>query len=441
MRIIVIFLLFVIAYAQDSLIYPEALSPQALEEFENEGKVSFRVSFNEKIDYRLKTQFTYKEFGLYLLNQGGEKKTEQTTSLSYSSKWINMGIGHGRPHIAKGLILGNTMMRFTPNLRNNAGIRPTKMTVKNYDYYKELVFFGSSIRQIGILLFRYDGTYCALAQYLQKEWQTGLVVYKNEKFFTEAWTNYKNNDLRASLNASLASGKLNHACGDVFYRHDQLSLFISSVYLHPEFNTVKTDSKWGSGLKPGSSAYLVGISLLHSSWRINSVAYCILKSDHEEQRFMLDLRYKKKTIKIDLSYSAKKILDLCDSDQFPFAMTWQNEESHICKMNVKIQIQKELQLICQLQGDLVHSRSYAGIIRLTYRKSGDLLRMQLSKCRSWNNALYFLRPLTASSYSIRRAPKEETIYMDLLYSKDIGTMKIYVLLRSEGINVGFDYKL
>ena len=156
---------------------------------------------------------------------------------------------------------------------------------------------------------------------------------------------------------------------------------------------------------------------------------------------MLDLRYKKKALEIVLSYSAKKITELTENDKFPFPQCWQEEQYGICKVNIKYQIQKEIQFSYQLQGDIMHLESYVSVLRLTYRKSNDFLRFQLSHCRSSGNALYFLRPLTTSAYSIRRAPNEETIYMDLIYSRDIGTMKLYVLLRNEGMNVGFEVDL
>lgn len=430
-----------VAIAQDSLIYPEAVSPQTMEEFENDGKVSFRVSFTDEIEYRLKTQFTYKRFEFNYLSKGGKKEGNQCASLSWSSTWMKLGMGRGQANIAKGLIMGNTMMRFTPDPGSQAGIRPVKLKIKNYDYYKKLIFVNGTTNNVDASIFQYAGSYCGLIQYRQKEWFTGVAYYGLEKPVIETWANYKSSQIKTSLNASFALGNLNHITADIYYCHGVFRLFMSAIYLHPEFLALKSDSKWGSGLKAESQGYAGGASLSLSPWKISTLGYCILRNDYQEQRYMLDLRYKKKALEIILSYSSKNITELIENVNFPFARGWQEQDYRICKMNVKLQIKKELQLSFQLQGDIVHSRSYASILRLTYRRSGDILRLQLSNCRSYNNALYFLRPLTASSYSIRRAPNGETEYIDLLYSKDIGMMKIYVLLRNEGMNVGFDYKL
>ncbi len=441
MIVLVMLLLLKIVIAQDSLMYPESMSPQTMEEFENDGNVTFRISFTGEIAYKAKAQFTYKGFELNYLSYGGEKETEQYASLSWLSKWVALGMGRGQPNIAKGLILGNTMMRFTPNPRSQSGISPAKLRIKNYDYYKELIFVSGVINKFDVSLFRYNGTYCGFIQYRQKEWFSGAAWYGLESPVIETWANYKSDQIKGSVNASLVSGNLNHATGDLYYSHGVFRLFMSAIYLHPEFLSLKSDNKWGSGLKAGSQGYAGGASFSISPWKLSTLGYCILRDNYQEQRYMLDLRYKKKPLEVIFSYSSKAILKLIENDTFPFARAWQEQDYRICKMNVKIKIQKELLLSYQLQGDIMHSRSYASILRLTYRKSENFLRLQLSHCQSWNNALYFLRPLTSSAYSIRRAPTEETLYIDMLYSRNIGMMKIYVLLRNEGMNVGFDIRL
>ena len=441
MIIFIVPLILKTAIAQDSLMYLEALSTQAMEEFENSGRVSLKISCAEEIQYRLKTQFNYRGFELNYLDEGGKKEGEKTVSLSWSSKWVGIGMGRGQPNIAKGIILGNTMMRFTPGLSSQAGISSPKMKIKNYNYYKPLIYLTGSIRDVDISAFRYNEFYCGLVQYRYNEWHTGVSYYGLEKPVIEGWVNYKNKSVKTCLNTSIAPGKLNHIGSDLYYAYGVFSLFMSAIYLHPEFLALKSDSKWGSALRPGSQGYAGGASLTFSPWKFSCLAYCILKDDYREQRSMLDLRYKKKALEIALSYSAKKAIELTENDKFPFTQYWQEEEYGICKVNVKYQIQKELQLSYQLQGDIMHLESYVSVLRLTYRKSGNLLRFQLSNCRSWDNALYFLRPLSSSTYSIRRAPTEETLYLDLIYSRNIGMMKIYVLLRNEGMNVGFDVKI
>ena len=441
MIVLVILLFLKIVTAQDSLMYPESMSPQTMEEFENDGNVTFQISFTGEIAYKTKAQFSYKGFELNYLSYGGEKETEQYASISWLSKWMILGIGRGQPNIAKGMILGNTMMRFTPNPRSQSGISPAKLRIKNYDYYKKLIFVSGVINKFDVSLFCYNDTYGGFIQYRQKEWFSGAAWYGLEKPVIETWANYKSDQIKGSVNASFTSRNFNHATGDLYYSHGVFRLFMSAIYLHPEFLSLKSDSKWGSGLKAGSQGYASGAGLSILPWKANIFGYCILRDNYQEQRYMLDLRYKKKPFEVILSYSSKAISELIENDTYPFARAWQEQDYRICKMNVKIKIQKELLLSYQLQGDIMHSRSHANVLRLTYRKSGDLFRLQLSNCRSSDNALYFLRPLSASSYSIRRAPAEETLYVDMLYSRNIGMMKIYVLLRNEGMNVGFDYKL
>ncbi len=426
-----------IVMSQDSLLHLESLSSQAIEEFEPEGKVSFRVACNEAIDYRLKAQFTYKGFGLYYLDQGDEKKSKKTTSLTFYNKWINFGVGHGQPHIAKGVILGNTMMRFTPGLTHNAGVRMTKIRIRNYNYYDELVFIGASIGRVGGSVFRYSGVYSGFAEYRFEKWLTGMAFYVLEKPTIEGWVNFKGDQAQASLNTSFADKKLNHICGDVLYKNKKLTLFGAAIYTHADFITLKSDSQWGAGLKSGSRGIIGGASLMFSPWKISTIGYNILRADHREERLIIDMRYKKKPFEINLSYLYKNISELDESQRFPFALTWEETRNHICKLNTKLQFSKSVQISCQLQGDMLHAQSYVSTIRLTYKRSDSLLRLQLSHCRGYKSELYFLRPLTSSSYSIRRTPNEETTYIDLLYSKNVGVMKIHVLLRNEGVNIGF----
>ncbi|MCF7832384.1 MAG: hypothetical protein K9N05_02255 [Candidatus Marinimicrobia bacterium] len=426
-----------IAGAQDSLIHPDALSAQALDEYENDAKISFRLGFGENISYRVKTQFEYCGFNFFYLAEGEEKDPEQTVSFSAEKGCLKAGIGQGQPNISKGLILGNTMMRFTPDLSNNAGISPGKLSIKNYNYYARLEYCDVKFRDMDMSAFRYDGNYCAMAQYARSEWNAGMAYFALIDPILETWAEYKNKTIRANFDLSLAKWNLNHICGDILYKRGGVLLYGGAVYTHHNFQMLKSDSKWGSGLKAGSQGYSGGISLSSSLLKLKSFAYCVFRDNYQEQRCMIDLGFKKKPCEIILSYCSKTISELDENKHFPFEQDWQEEKNRICKMNVKFQIQKQLQFSYQIQGDILHPRSYVSVLRLTYRRSDDLIRLQLSKCRSLDNALYFLRPLTASAYSIRRAPNIETSYIDLLYSKDIGIMRIYILLRNEGINVGF----
>ncbi|RKY53019.1 MAG: hypothetical protein DRP93_07215, partial [Candidatus Neomarinimicrobiota bacterium] len=349
MIVLVMLLLLKIVIAQDSLMYPESMSLQTMEEFENDGSVTFRISFTGEIAYKVKAQFTYKGFELNYLSYGGEKETEQYASLSWLSKWMILGMGRGQPNIAKGIILGNTMMRFTPNLRSQSGISPVKLRIKNYDYYKELIFMSGVINKFDVSLFRYAGSYCGLVQYGQKDRFTGIAYYGLKNPVIETWVNYKSNQIKTSLNVSFTFDNLNHVTSDFYYCREKIRLFISAIYLQREFEALKSDSKWGSGLKAGSEGYAGGARLSILPWKINILGYCILRNDYYEQRSMLDMRYKKKVFEIILSYSSKTIKELIEDDNFPFALSWQEQDYRICKMNVKFKIKKELQFSYQLQ--------------------------------------------------------------------------------------------
>ena len=310
--IVIVLLSLKILFAQDSLLHLEFLSPQAMEEFENAGNISFKVSFTDDIKYRLKTQFAYRGFELVYLNEGGEKNGENISSLSWSSKWMTIGTGRGQPHIAKGLVLGNTMMRFSPGLSGQAGISRIKLKIKNYNYYGRITYATGSIFNADVSVFRYKDAYCGSVQYRHKDWLSGVAIYGLDKPLMETWMNYKSKNVKTSFNASLASGNLNHVTADLYYAFEVIRIFVSAVYLHPEFIALQTDSKWGSGLKAGSQGYANGVGLSISPWKVSSLGYCVLRNNYKEQRFMLDLRYQKNPLEVILSYSTKNITELVE---------------------------------------------------------------------------------------------------------------------------------
>jgi hypothetical protein len=235
--------------------------------------------------------------------------------------------------------------------------------------------------------------------------------------------------------------KFNHICGDVLVKHKKLSLYAAAIGLQKDFNALKIDSKWGSGLKPGSCGIAAGITGSFTPLKVSMIAYDMICDKSEERRFLFECVYKKRPMEILFSYTGKHLAALSDKDIFPFERDWRSERSDVCKMNLKLNLEKGLLLNCQLQGDVANPGSYAAVIRLTYEQKKEQLRFQLTACRGPDADLYFLRPLGPSTYTIRKTPREEAFYWDILYSKDIGSMELYVLLRSEGVNLGFDHEL
>lgn len=422
---------------ENGMLYPEFFSLAYLEELENEGECSFRISMTDRISYRVKTRFSIKGFVFHYSNEGGTGESDHLASLEWNSKYLSAGIGKGQPNIAKGVLLGNTMMRMTPNLGGNAGVRSAKIDIKNYNYFNELGYFNFSLGPSAGSAFYYNGVYGALYEYATEKWLGGIASYHDQKILTEAWGNYKNKDITLSLNASLVALKLNHVCADLYYRNKLLALYVSAISLSSDFMSIKCDSKWGSGLKPGSTGIAAGLTTSFPRWKANMIAYRIIRNDYEEQRVMMDLRFRSTRCELNFAYTYKHIQQLDESEMFPFALDWHQEISRVCKLNCKIKVGSNVDLQYQLQGDVVSLRAYAEIIRLTYKNKNDLLRFQLSRSQDVGSKLYYLRPLTPLNYSIRSSLETASCTMDLMYSRDIGIMKLYVLLRTEGMNVGF----
>ena len=426
---------------QDTLIHAELLNPHAMEEYENEGSSSFRLGFGEEIQYRTKAQFTYKGFKFNYRNEGGEKdENDQRSSLTWNWKNFEIGFGRGQPNIAKGMILGNTMMRFTSALGGQAGVRPTKIGIKSSFQYKELMRFGLNFNFFNLSLFRYDGQYGGVVEIKNRSWLGGMGFYIADKPIYESWFDHKSDRFRISANLSFCGIKFNHLTGDILYRSGEWKFFVSAVALSKDFTVIKTDSKWGSGLTKGNHGFSAGISYSETPWKAGFISYVILGSQYREDQFIFDLRYKKKPFEVTLSLNQRSIMELCTRTSFPFVLDYMESKRVIPKLSLKIQPCEHFNLVYQLQSDLEHPSSYAALFRLNYEKQDYHIRLQISNSRSDDGDLYFIRPLSLSSYAIRKAPEEQTSYIDLLCSKKRERFEVYMLIRNEGINMGIIYK-
>ncbi|MDZ7796868.1 MAG: hypothetical protein U5N56_07420 [Candidatus Marinimicrobia bacterium] len=111
------------------------------------------------------------------------------------------------------------------------------------------------------------------------------------------------------------------------------------------------------------------------------------------------------------------------------------------KTRMKIQFSPATLLDMQMQTDLRHAYAHALLARITHRKNDTVLRVQGTLCGSGTTILYLLRPLTATSYAIRRAPEGFAGYIDLVYSFMLGPMRCSLLFCNEGLSATMEMKL
>jgi hypothetical protein len=426
---------------QDSLLYPELLRTDFEENTESEGTASFRLSFEDQIKFQTKTLFVYKGFKLNYRNRGeGDQNIEQRTSLSYTWKGLSIGYGRGYVNIAHGIILGYSMMKYSPAFSGQAGIRPVKMKIGAYDQNKDLITLGISVKSIGIFLFRFDDTFGGTVEYNKDHGRYGLALYLAVKPIMESWASLENNSFKTSLNMSTTHRGINHLSADILYKTNKIRLFGSAVWLSPEFVDLKKDSKWGSGLSPGSRGLTAGIRIGRAPWRFSGLGQSILGNTYREEKSILDLRFKQHPFEINSVYSLTIKNKLDEGDNFPFLLTWQKNIKHNMKVNVKIKVTKTCRLTCQLQGDFIHERSYISLFRLDYKGDLSSIKFQLTRCAGFDNDLYFVRPAGVTYYGIRKAPNDETLFIDLIYAINIARFDVYIHLRNEGVSMGINYK-
>lgn len=421
---------------QEESLYPEMFAIETNEEWENTGKCNFRISIDETVTYRCKSNFSYKGVDLYYLYQGDPDAIEHIASIQWKSKYFTLALGRGQPHLAKGIIIGSTMMRMTPDLGGNAGLKSAKMGIKNYDYYKEIMSLSMSYKKCYLHYFHYDSCNAGLFEYFADNILAGCAFYRKSTNIIETWLNYKAKNITTSVDISFHSLQFNHLSSDLLFRRDNLKLYVSGVKLAHNFEAIKSDSKWGSGLQAGSFGLAGGVNCAFSLVKINAIGYRIHSNKSQEERLLLECRYKKKQMQFNMAYTYKKIRSIDEDEQFPFAFNWQESVSHTLKMNLKVNISSHLDLLCQLQHDIAAPLCFVNVLRLSYKKANDMLRLQISQCHGIDGKLYFLRPLTPSYYSIRCTSNDIRNYVDLIYSRKIGELQIYVLLRTEGVNVG-----
>ena len=425
----------------DTLAYPDQVNAQYMESLESESRTVFKLAFTDKVDFSTKAQFSYKGLCLTYRNHGGDKQEiKQNTSVDLTFKHMSFSSGRGQVHIAKGVILGNTMMRFSPALSGQAGIRSPAIKTTAYDQNKYLTSVKVAVGTVDIAMFDYDTSYGVLCNTEYQKTNIGLACYSAGKIITETWAGYKDKKIKAGLNYSMAGLDFNHITADLFYKNREKQFYIAGIYLSGDFYKIRSDSKWGSGLFPGSRGLAGGFVFSRSPWKFSLMAYSITGAQHCEERSMLELNYKKKGLDLNMGFSGKHVRDLSESEIFPFGTEWKREGFQIAKVSLKTKLNKYIEMIFQVQGDVLHTRSYVELLRFTCKKNARMIKIQLTRCCGFESNLYFVRPSGALYYGIRKAPSTESLYLDLIYSKKLETFDVYIHLQKEGVSVGINYK-
>ncbi|MDZ7820451.1 MAG: hypothetical protein U5N26_00800 [Candidatus Marinimicrobia bacterium] len=274
--------------AQDSPDHAECLSARFFEEQESGAQVSSSVSLKPELRFTNKIVIGSGPLTYYYYHRGTTQNMEDAVAIAFSSKYVQGGFGRGRPDIARGIILGNTMMRMTADPVFNFRMSDLKVRIKNYVYYPSLAYIGSKIKNASLFLFRHDGTRCAAGEYKRKRFQCGAAYYHTEDPVTEFWMKISGETLPATFNASVSHSGPNHLAADVLFRSGSLRWHAAAVHLFPSFTDHRGDSKWGTGLCPGSTAFAAGHVFRAGRWKWKNVFYGIFHDDYLERRLMSD---------------------------------------------------------------------------------------------------------------------------------------------------------
>lgn len=427
--------------AQDSLEYAELFSSRFFEEYQSGARISCNIAAKPHFSFKNKVVIESGPLTLYYHNNGTAEKTGDIFSVSFHTRFFEGGYGRGQPNIARGIILGNTMMRLTPDPVSNYRMRDLKIRIKNYSYYPSFSYVNTKIENTSLYVFRYDNTYCAAAGYRNNSLQAGMAFYNTEEPIAETWFEFPGEFLQGTLNGSVTQNGFNHASADMIVRSGSLRWHAGAVWLASGFRDCDNDSKWGTGLRPGGRGFITGNVFRTGRWKIKNVFYGIYHEEYKERRFMTDATYKKKPFEIRIAYTEKNKNELSAAKTFPYALSWQKERNSVLKTRIKVEFSSAVLLDLQMQTDLHRAYAHALLARITYRKNDTVFRIQGTLCGSGTTILYFLRPLTATSYTIRRAPEDFAGYIDLVYAFMLGPMRCSLLFCNEGLSATMEMKL
>ncbi len=421
-----------LAAGEDTLAYPELFPPALFDEAVGGARIVTRLALKQGFSYQHTAVLERAPFTLYYTGLSDTGDPEQLVSGSFSAGPFRAGAGRGRVHIAKGFILGNTMMRFSPDPASNFRMEGVKAAIGNYTYCPSLVYAGAQWKSLSLDLFRTKSINGASLQYRDKVLTTGLALYGTARMIAEIWASHSGKVLSGHFNGSASLYGVNHLAGEVLIRQGPFRWHAGAVWLSPDFIACSPDSKWGSGLIPGSRGFTAAGQVPAGAWKLHSAFYAITHPRQRESRYWLSAVYARTPFEFGLFYDEKIREFMSASGRFPFPETRQSEHSRILKGQIKLDLSRSLRLDAQVQADVLHRSACAALTRLSYRHSGTLLRLQLSRGYSDGTILYILRPATASRYTIRRMPVNDITYLDLLYSVMLGTLRCSFLLCSEG---------
>ncbi len=423
-------------FAQDfdeSLEFVESYSANYFEELDSDARFNLQIRLRDPVDFKGNCNIRRGPFSFYLRSSTEKKEAKTTAGFSYTSSYLHAGIGRGRPHIARGMILGNTMMGFTADPRNNYRMSRSPIQIRNFDYYPSLMYLGGSWNQSSLTLMYLDRTVILVNKLELKNISTNIAVYFSDKGILESWTEYRSESWRGSLDFSLSPQGWNHICADLLFRCGDLQVHSGSLFTSPSYSAFKADADWGTSLQANSRALCAGINFSLGNWKIMGAAYHIQQSPNLRQRLYLDLQYRRKAFQAGLGLQVTESRVLGKSSVFPFPKTLLGTRDILWKTGIKFSFSKTLQLDVQILADLAYGHASAALLRLSYRKNQDVLRLQITRGCSAESILYLLRPLDASSYSIQRMPVPETLYVDLVYAPNIAPFQYSILVNASGL--------
>jgi len=426
-------------YGEDSENYPEFLAGNFFEESESGARVHSQFSFKNNFAYKNTVVVEQGLLALYYRGSGGAGDPDQLLSVSLTSDKLQAGIGRGRPHIARGVILGNTMMRFTADPASNFRSGMSYPKIRNYDYYPRLYYLSAEIKKINACLFFYKNIPCGMMEIKHTPVQAGIAFYGTQIPIAESWLAYHTDGLRSDINLSMSPRGFNHLSADLLIRHTKFVWHIAGIQLSDNFISCAGDSKWGSALKPGSGGLTAAMSFSTGRWKIRGSAHHIYHPTRSEQRLTIDAAYRKKPFEFGLVFTGKYINEVKISNTFPVGPHRQYTQSDILKARIKMDLTQKVILDIQILGDPRYGEAYGCFYRVTHKTPEGFLRLQYTRGRSADTILYVLRPLNHSRYLIQRLPLNEAQYLDLVYSRMIGPLRCSILLSPGGIGAEMEF--
>jgi hypothetical protein len=326
------------------------------------------------------------------------------------------------------------MMRFSSDPSTNIGYCRSKIKLANYSYNPDLIFIKANYRAFSAGALRHRNVLAIIGEYSDKAINAGSILYFLDKPLLEMYGAFHDKKQRCSLNMSMFKNRLNHFSVDYRYRNKTIKLFASLVHCDKKYIEIKADSKWGSGLKENSAGYAAGYYLNLKGFKICMSSVRLAGDNYREDKVIGDIIYKYKKTEIGLSANYRDRNELKASTYIPALLDWKKTEQALIKFKLKSKAISRLTIMTQFQMNALDLYAYSGIIRLSYNSQNTKLILQISQATSGQSDIYYLRPLSASTYSIRKAG-EACLFFDLVFEKKFNDVKMGVLVRTEGLSL------